>query len=58
MAPGIIHSCTFKSRLQHHILNWIVISRYQLVQRGVSKSATLRSLLLVEHLLKKIHLIT
>lgn len=58
MAPEISHSGTFKSRLQHHILNWIVISRYQLVQHGVSKKTTLRSLLLVEHLLRRIHLIT
>jgi len=46
-----------KSRMQHYILNWIVISRYRMVHCGIPKKTTVRCLLLVENFLKKINLI-
>jgi hypothetical protein len=47
-----------KARVQHHLLNWIVISRYRIVRLGVPKAAAQRSLVALENLLKKINLIT
>lgn len=49
---------SMKNRLQHHILNWIVISRYRMVHRGIPKTITQRCLVLLEVFLKRINLIT
>lgn len=46
-----------KDRVQHYILNWIVISRYQMVHHGVSKNITQRYLGLLENILKRINII-
>ncbi len=46
-----------KNRIQHHVLNWIVITRYQMVQRGFPKNATLKYLVMLENFLKKINVI-
>ncbi len=48
---------TRKSRLQHYLLNWILISRYQMVQYGIPKEMTVRSLSMLEYVLKKIRII-
>jgi len=48
---------TMRSRMQHYILNWIVISRYQMVHHGLSKKATQRCLVKLESILRRINLI-
>lgn len=49
---------SIKNMIQHHILNWIVVSRYRMVHHGIPKSITLRYLVLLENFLKKINIIT
>jgi len=47
-----------KDKIQHHVLNWIVIIRYRMVHHGIPKNLTLKSLGSLESLLKKMNLIT
>jgi hypothetical protein len=47
-----------KSIIQHYLLNWILISRYHLVHRGIPKALALRYLSLFETFLKKINVVT
>ncbi len=46
-----------QQRVQHHLLNWIVISRYRIIRYGIPKPVAVRSLLVVENILKKVNLI-
>jgi len=48
---------SFRNSIQHHLLNWIVSSRYKMVQRGIPKRITLKYLLLLENFLKKVNII-
>ncbi len=57
MANGNQSRASFKNRVQHHLLNWIVISRYQMVHHGIPKNITLRYLVFLENLLKKINVL-
>ena len=52
------HTCSLRARIQHYVLNWILISRYQIAHLGVPKKTATRSMLAVENLLKRINLIT
>lgn len=47
-----------KNIVQHHLLNWIVISRYQMINYGIPKKITLRYLTILEDLLKKMKFIS
>ena len=49
---------TVRSRLQHHILNYILISRYQLVANGFPKPITVKYLLKLEHMLVRLNIIS
>jgi len=49
--------CNLKDRLQHHLLNWIVIFRYRMVHHGISKNTTLKYLGSLENILKKLNII-
>lgn len=49
---------SIKNKIQHHILNWIVVSRYRMVHNGVPKNITLRYLTFLEKLLRKSNIIT
>lgn len=49
---------SMKNRVQHYLLNWIVISRYHMVHRGIPKTITLRYLAFLENFLRKINIIT
>ena len=51
-------TCSLRSKVQHYILNWIVISRYQMAHLGVPKQAVIRSLLHLEYLLRKINILS
>jgi hypothetical protein len=42
--------CFFRDRLQHHILNRIVIFRYRMARLGIPKTVALPFLLLIEYL--------
>jgi len=57
MAPENYPAYSMKNRMQHYILNWIVISRYKMVHRGIPKTTTQRYLVLLENFLKKINVI-
>jgi len=48
---------TVKDKIQHHILNWIVISRYKMVHHGIPKIATLKYLGNLESVLKRFNII-
>ncbi len=58
MASRDLVRFSIKNKIQHHILNWIVASRYRMVHNGVSKNSTLRYLTFLENLLRKINIIT
>lgn len=58
MTCDLLIKPTLKSRMQHHLLNWILISRYHLVQRGIPKALAQRYLSLLETFLKKINVVT
>jgi hypothetical protein len=58
MASTGLNRCTAKDKIQHHILNWIVIFRYRMVQHGISKNATLKSLGSLESILKRLKIIS
>ncbi len=57
MASIHAQKCTLRDRLQHHLLNWIVIFRYRMVHHGISKNATLKYLGNLENILKKLNII-
>ncbi|GEM_PF-987117 len=49
--------CAVKDRLQHHLLNWIVVFRYRRVHHRISKKATLKYLSSLENILKTLNII-
>jgi hypothetical protein len=57
MASTLLNRCTIKDKIQHHILNWIVISRYRMVHHGIPKIATLKYLGNLESILKRLNII-
>jgi hypothetical protein len=57
MASTLLKRCTVKDKIQHHILNWIVISRYRMVHHGIPKIATLKYLGNLESILKRLNII-
>jgi len=57
MASTRLKRCTVKDKIQHHVLNWIVISRYKMVHRGIPKIATLKYLGNLESILKRLNII-
>ena len=57
MAFTDLHPYTVKDKIQHHLLNWIVIFRYRMVHHGISKKATLIYLGSLENILKKLNII-
>lgn len=58
MSPyDVLSRDSLKNRAQHYILNWIVISRYQMVRHGIPKKTTQRCLMVLENLLRKINII-
>ncbi len=58
MHPRDDLACSLKDKIQHHILNWIVISRYQMVHMGIPKKTTLRYLVLLENFLKRMNILS
>lgn len=58
MAFTALHQCTLKDTIQHYLLNWIMISRYIMVHRGISKKTTLNYLGRLESTLKKLNIIS
>ena len=57
MASTLLKRCTTKDKIQHHLLNWIVIFRYRMVRHGISKNTTLKYLGNLENILKKLNII-
>ncbi len=49
---------TVRNRLQHYILNYILVSRYHLTACGIPKSFAVKWLLKVEHILFKLNIIS
>jgi len=58
MSCDLVIKPTFKDKIQHYLLNWIMASRYNLVHRGIPKALALRYLTLLETFLKKINVLT
>ena len=52
-----LHALSVRERLQHYILNWLVISRYKMVHHGIPKETTVRCLMKIENFLKRLHLL-
>ena len=57
MAYTRVHRYTLKDRIQHHLLNWIVILRYIMTHNGVPKNIMLKYLGGLERILKKFNMI-
>ena len=57
MAYTHVPRYTLKDRIQHHLLNWIVILRYIMTHNGVPKNITLKNLGGLERILKKFNII-
>jgi len=57
MASTDVHRYTVRDKIQHHLLNWIVIFRYRMVHNGISKNATMKYLGNLESILKKLNII-
>jgi len=58
MACDLVIKPTFRARIQHYLLNWILAARYTLVHRGIPKAVVLHYLTMFETLLKKINILT
>jgi len=52
-----VQTCSWRDRVQHYLLNWIMIFRYQMVHHGFSRNTTLKYLGSLESVLKKLNLI-
>jgi hypothetical protein len=57
MAFTRVHKYTLKDRIQHHLLNWIVMLRYIMIYNGVPKNVTLKYLGGLERILKKLNIV-
>ena len=57
MAYTRVNRDTLKDRIQHHLLNRIVILRYIMIHNGVPKNITLKYLGGLERILKKFNII-
>ena len=57
MASTRVHRYTLKDRIQHHLLNRIVILRYLMIHNGVPKNIMLKYLGGLERILKKFNII-
>lgn len=51
------HPRSLRDRVQHYLLNWIMIFRYQMVHHGFSRNTTMKYLGSLESLLKKLNII-